>query len=161
MAHHHAQPSMNKLLAVALFVFTAVLNSFPASTNQPPTSAEQLQSMFEGVQKAVSKGQEQVFDVSYESVTNKLSELKPNPAANGRSIPGREVMPGQFYVCIPEGPESDVSEKDTSILVTRIDANTTHVQMKTVKMGIIFNSRDRQIEKERMDELSKLLSTKN
>ncbi len=52
MAHHHAQPSMKKLLAVALFVFAAVLNSFPASTNQPPTSAEQLRSELEAAMKA-------------------------------------------------------------------------------------------------------------
>jgi hypothetical protein len=47
-----AQPSMKKLLAVALFVFAAVLNSVPAATNQPPTSAEQLRSELEAAMKA-------------------------------------------------------------------------------------------------------------
>ncbi len=152
---------MKKLLAVLIFGFAAAFNSFSAPTNQPPVSEEQVRSMVEGVQKAVSKGQEQVFDISYESVTNKLLELKPNPAANGWSIPGHEVTSGQFYLCIPEGPQSDVTEKDTSILVTRIGANSTRVQMKTIHMGIIFNSRDRQIEKQRLNELSQLLSNKN
>jgi hypothetical protein len=132
-----------------------------AFAKDAPTSAEQLRSELEGVQKAVSKGQEQVFDVSYETVTNTLSALKPNPAAKGWSIPGREVALGEYYLCIPEGPQSDVSEKDTAILVTRIDSKSTRVQMKTVKLGLFFNSRDRKVETQRLNELTQLLSNKN
>jgi len=35
------------------------------------------------------------------------------------------------------------------------------VQLKTTKLGLFFNSRDRQIEKQRMAELSELLSKNN
>jgi len=152
---------MKKLLGVLLLGFAVVLNSFCASTNQPPTSAEQLRSKFEAAQKAVSKGQEQVFDASYETVTNKVTALKPNPAANGWLIPGNEIAQGQYYLCIPEEPPGDVSGKYTAILVTRIDLKNTRVQIKTIKLGLIFNSRDRRIEKQRMNELSQLLSKKN
>lgn len=117
--------------------------------------------MIEGVHKAVEKGQEQIFDVSYETVTNKLSKLKPNPAAIGESIPGTEVAPGQYYLCVLEEPLGDVSGKDTAILVTRIDLKSTRIQMKTIKLGLFFNGRDRRIEKERMNELAQLLSNKN
>ena len=153
---------MKKLLAASFLAFATVSNSFSAPTNQPPQlSADQMRSELESVQKAVSQGQEQVFNVSYETVTNKLSALKPNPAAKGWSIPGGEVTPGKYYLCIPEGPQSDVSEKDTAILVTKIDAKSARVQMKTIKLGLFFNSRDRKIETQRLNELTQLLSNKH
>ena len=153
---------MKKLLAASFLAFATVFTSFSAPTNQPPQlSADQLRSELESVQKAVSQGQEQVFNVSYETVTNTLSALKPNPAAKGWSIPGEEVTPGKYYLCIPEGPQSDVSEKDTAILVTKIDAKSARVQMKTIKLGLFFNSRDRKIEQQRLNELTQLLSNKN
>jgi hypothetical protein len=153
---------MKKLLAASFLAFATVFNSFSAPTNQPPQlSADQLRNELDSVQKAVSQGQEQVFNVSYETVTNTLSALKPNPAAKGWSIPGGEVTPGKYYLCIPEGPQSDVSEKDTAILVTKIDAKSARVQMKTIKLGLFFNSRDRKIEQQRLNELTQLLSNKN
>ena len=89
-----------------------------------------------------------------------MSALKPNPAAGGFSFPGREFAPGQIYeLGVPEEPAGDISGKDTIFLVTRIDANRTRVQMKTIKYGLFFNGRDRQIEKQRMNELSQMLST--
>jgi hypothetical protein len=157
-----AKKNMKKLLAASFLAFATVFTSFSAPTNQPPQlSADQLRNELEGVQKAVSKGQEQVFNVSYETVTNKLSALKPNPAADGFSFPGRELAPGQFYLDVPEGPQGDVSGTDTSILVTRIDAKSARVQMKTIKLGLFFNSRDRKIEQQRLNELTQLLSNKN
>ena len=152
---------MKQFVAISFLVFAAVVNSFSAPTNQPATAAEQLRSRLASVEKAVSKGQEQVFVASYEMVTNKLAALKPNPAAGGWSIPGTEVKPGEYYLCIPEEPLGDVSGKDTSILVTRIDANSARVQMKTIKLGLFFNSRDRKIETQRLNELSQLLSKMN
>ena len=144
-----------------LLGFVVVFNSFSASTNLPSASAEQLRSELAAVEKAVSKGSEQIFSVSYEIVTNKLSALKPNATAAGYSFPGRELAAGQFYIGLPESPQGDVSGTDTSILVTKIGAQNTRVQMKSIKLGLLFDSRDRQIEKQRMDELSQLLSAKN
>jgi len=43
---------MKQLLAVSLFGFAVIFNSFSAPTNQPPTSAEQLRSEFEAYLKA-------------------------------------------------------------------------------------------------------------
>ena len=77
------------------------------------------------------------------------------------SLPGQELRAGEYYPRLPEEPLGNVSGTDTSILVTRIDAQSTRVQMKTIKMGLFFNSRDRRLEKQRMDELSQLLSAKN
>jgi len=142
-----AKKNMKKLLAASFLAFATVFTSFSAPTNQPPQlSADQLRNELEGVQKAV---------------TNKLSALKPNPAADGFSFPGRELAPGQFYLDVPEGPQGDVSGTDTSILVTRIDAKSARVQMKTIKLGLFFNSRDRKIEQQRLNELTQLLSNKN
>jgi len=152
---------MKQFLAVTFLAFAVICNSFATPTNQPPVLDWQRQGMIEGVHKAVDKGLDQIFDVSYETVTNKLSALKPNPAAGGWSIPGVEVAPGEFYLSIPEEPPGDVSGKDTSILVTRIDSKSTCIQMKTVKLGLFFNSRDRKIEQQRLTELTRLLSNKN
>jgi len=114
--------------------------------------------------KAESKGQAQVFDVSYETATNKLSELKLNPAAakSQISIPGHELESGRTYeFFLPETEQGDVSGTYTTIAATKIDSKSTRVEIKTIKLGIIFNSRDRQIEKQRLNELSQLLSNKN
>ena len=43
---------MKKLLAISILAFAAVVDSFSAPTNQPPTSAEQLRSEFEAALKA-------------------------------------------------------------------------------------------------------------
>ena len=138
---------MKKHLAVSVLAFAAVCNSFSNPTSQPPQlSAEQLRSELAWVRKTVSKGPEQVFNVSYETITNKLAALKPNPAASGYSFSGREFAAGQYYLDLPEGPQGDVSGTDTSILVTRIDAQSTRVQMKTIQLGFLFNSRNRRME---------------
>lgn len=153
---------MKKLLAATILAFAGICNSFAAPTNQPPQlSAEQLRNELAWVRKTVNKGPEQVFNVNYEAVTNKLSLLKPNPAASGWSFPGQELAAGQFYLDLPEGPQGDVSGTDTTILITRVDAQSTRVQMKTIKFGLFFDSRDRRLEQQRMNELSQLLSTKN
>ena len=90
---------MNKLLAAAILAFAAVCNSFSNPTNQPPQlSAEQLRSELAWARKTVNKGPEQVFNVNYETVTNKLALLKPNPAALGLSLPGQELAAGEYYL---------------------------------------------------------------
>ncbi len=108
-----------------------------------------------------SRGQEQVFPASYELVTNRVSALKLNPAAAGSQIPmpGREITPGQSYsYFLPETQQNPTSGTSTTILVTRLDQKTTRVQITTTKLGIISNSRDQQIEKQRLNELSQLLA---
>ena len=152
---------MKFVFGILLLGFVVAFNSFGASTNPPPASAEQLRSELEAAQKVLSNGQEQTLGVSYEIVTNKLSALKLNTTAVGYSLPGRELAAGKFYIYLPETPQGDVSGTGTSILVTKIDAQNTRVQMKTIKLGLLFDSRDRQLEKQRMDELSQLLSAKN
>jgi hypothetical protein len=154
---------MKPLVAVSFLAFATILNSFCAPTNQPPQlSAEQLRSELADVQKEVSNGQEQIYDVSYEMITNTLPALKTSPeAAKGYSFPGQELAAGQYYIELPEGPQGDVSGTDTSILITRIDSKSTRVQMKTIKLGLFFNSRDQKIEKQRLNELTQLLSNKN
>ena len=152
---------MKRFWGNLLLGFVVVFHLSAAATNHPPISAWQLRGMIEGCQKAVTNGQEQVFDASFETVTNKLLDLKPNPDAKVDVIPGRELKSGLFYLCIPEQPVGDITGKDTAILVTRINLKSTRVQMKTTKLGLFFNSRDRQLEKQRMAELSELLSTNN
>jgi hypothetical protein len=105
-------------------------------------------------------GLEQTFNVSYEAATNKLSELKPNPAAAGFKIPARELVPGKsFEFDLPETLPGDVSGTDTMIDVTNLGPNSVGVRVETIKLGIFFNSHDKKIQRERFDELSQLLST--
>ena len=110
--------------------------------------------------KAESKGQEHLFDARYETVTNKLSALKLNPAVRFY-IPahGHEIVTGQsFEYSLSETVEGPTSGTYTTIIATRIAPKSTRVQIKTIKRGIIFNSRDRRIEKRRLNELSQLLA---
>jgi len=151
---------MKKLLAVLIFGFGVAFNSLSAPIIQSPSfSPEQSGNLSKAVQKEVSDGQERVFDVSYEIVTNKLSALKISPeAAKGYSFAGRELAPGQYYFALPESLNNDVTGKNTDILVTKIDSKNARVQMKTINMGLLFNTRDRWLEKQRLNELSQLLS---
>jgi hypothetical protein len=105
---------MKKFWGVLLLGLAAAFNLLGASTNQPPTSPEQLQGMIEGCQEAVNNGREQAFDASYETITHKLSELKLNSDAKGDVIRGRELKSGLYYFSIPEEPAGDVSGKDTA-----------------------------------------------
>ena len=180
---------MKQLLAGTFLVFAAVVNSFSTPTNgttsvssnltsimgwsgsaptilptnSPPSfSAVQLSNELKDVQKEESNGQERVFDVSYETVTNKLSALKITPvAAKGYSFAGHELAPGQYFLELPESPNNDITGKNTDILVTRIDPKSTRVQMKTINIGFFFDTRDRKTETQRLNELSKLLSNIN
>lgn len=107
-------------------------------------------------------GLEQTFNVSYEAATNKLSEMKPNPAAAGDKLNPIELMPGKSYqIDLPETLPGDVSGTDTMIDVTNLGPNSVRVHLETIKMGLFFNSHDEKIQKERMDELTQLLSNKN
>jgi len=106
-------------------------------------------------------GLEQTFNVSYEVATNKLSELKPNPAAAGFKLKPIEPVPGKScQIDLPETVPGDVTGTDTMIDVTNLGPNSVGVRVETIKLGLFFNSRDRRIEKQRMNELSELLSTK-
>ncbi|HEY2330005.1 MAG TPA: hypothetical protein VGI63_09365 [Verrucomicrobiae bacterium] len=106
-------------------------------------------------------GLEQTFATSYETITNKLSALKPNPAADWPSH-GNELVPGKSYqVGIPEGPQGDVSGIYTTVIATKIDEKRTRVHVETIKLGLIFNAHDRKIEKQRLNELIQLLSNKS
>jgi hypothetical protein len=114
-------------------------------------------SSYEAVSR--TKGREQVFDASYGTVTNKLSALKLNPSVASYSGRGHEVVPGRSYEWgIPEEPPGDVSSLDTTIIVTRIDAQSTRVEIKTIRLGTFSSSHDRRIEQQRLNELAQLLS---
>jgi hypothetical protein len=107
-----------------------------------------------------SKGREGILDVSYETVTNKLLSFKPTPAAAGiPALSGPWNLAGQSCEYeVDEGPQGDVSGTFTSVVVTRVDSKSTSVQVKTTKLGPLLNTRDRQIEKQRWNELSQLLA---
>jgi hypothetical protein len=106
-------------------------------------------------------GLEQTFSVSYEAATNKLSEMKLNPAAAGDKLNPIELVAGKSYqIDLPETLPGDVSGTDTMIDVTNLGPNSVRVRVETIKEGLFFNRRDRRIEKQRMNELSELLSTK-
>jgi len=135
-------------------------------------------------------GRTHVFDVAYETVTNKLWLLPPNPDTyspsrvtntvptnaperlgdifpiqNGPMVPipfdGHERVPGQFYeFYMQEAHLETIVNTMTAIRVTRIDAKSTRVQIKTGRSGLYFDTRVRSIEKQRMNELSQLLSKK-
>ena len=106
-----------------------------------------------------SKGLEQIVDLSYETVTNKLSAYQPNPVAAGvSSFSGPWHVAGQHSEFeVDEGPQEDLSGTYTMIVVTGIDAKSTRLQIKTTKLGLLFDTRDRKIEKQRLSELSGLL----
>ena len=152
---------MKKWSGVLLLGLFTAFNSIGASTNPPPASADMSRSRNAAVEKSVSDGSDRVFAASYETVTNKLSALKISPeAAKGYAFPGRELAPGEFLLELPENLNNDITGKNTEILVTKINPESTRVHMKTVSLGLLFNHRDRQMEKQRMDELSGLLSAK-
>jgi hypothetical protein len=107
-----------------------------------------------------SKGRVGILAAGYETVTNKVWALSPNPISNFQPS-GREIVAGQSYeFFLPEGEQDPASGTYTTILVTRIDSKNTRVLIKTTRLGAIFNSRDRQIEIQRLNELSRLLSKK-
>jgi hypothetical protein len=107
-----------------------------------------------------SKGRVGILAAGYETVTNKVWALSPNATSNFQPS-GREIVAGHSYeFFLPEGEQDPASGTYTTILVTRIDSKSTRVQIKTTKLGAIFNSRDRQIEEQRLNELSHLFSEK-
>jgi len=135
-------------------------------------------------------GRARVFDVAYETVTNKLWSLRPNPDTYYPSrltntvpknatqrLPDQELGQTQYGPMVPmpfygvervlgQLYEFQMQEADmetivntmTVIHVTRIDAKSTRVQIKTGRSGLFFDTRVRSIEKERLNELSQLLS---
>lgn len=107
-----AQPSMKKLLAVALFVFAAVLNSFPASTNQPPTSAEQLRSELEAALEAKDTNAVLLL-FNWDGVSNKTNGFGyANMVAKGLSDfflqhPTNSIRPRVYFQPLPENFETE------------------------------------------------------
>jgi hypothetical protein len=87
--------------------------------------------------------------------------LERRPIPRDFWFSGRELVPGQSYEFgILEEPLETIWNTATSILVTRIDSKSTRVRIKTIDYGFYFNSRDGKIEKQRLNELSQLLSKK-
>jgi hypothetical protein len=108
-----------------------------------------------------SKGRVGIFNAGYETVTNRLWALSPNAPSNFHPG-GREIVAGQSYeFFLPEGEQDPASGTYTTILVTRIDPKYTRVQIKSTKLGPLYNTRDRQIEEQRLNELARLLSKKS
>jgi hypothetical protein len=136
-------------------------------------------------------GRTRVFDVAYETVTNKLWLLPPDPdtyypsrvtntvATNatqslkdlsenryGPMVPmpfdGYERVAGQSYeFYMQEAHLETIVNTMTVIRVTSIDSKSTRVQIKTGTHGLLFDTRDRKIEKQRLNELAELLSKKS
>ena len=136
-------------------------------------------------------GQSRVFDVAYETVTNKLWALPPNPDTyyrprvtntvptnatqrlgdlfqmqNGPMVPmpfyGAERVPGRFYeFYMHEALMETIVNTMTVIRVKRIDSKSTRVQIKTTRSGLYFDTRVWSIEEQRLNELARLLSKKS
>jgi hypothetical protein len=105
-----------------------------------------------------SAGQERVFPVRYETVAKIVWSLPPNPAADSR-FEGHDVVEDQSYeLTIPESVLGPVSGTTTDVYVSKIDAKTTRVEIETTKAGFFLDTRERQTEQRRMEELARLLN---
>jgi len=108
-----------------------------------------------------SKGREGILNAGYEIVTNKVWALAPKQTSNFPPS-GREILAGQSYeFFLPEGEQDSASGTFSVIRVTKIDSKNTRVQIKTTKLGPLYNTRDRQVEEQRLKELSQMLSKKS
>lgn len=108
---------------------------------------------------ARASGLDRTFGLSYEMATNKVSALKPNPAANVPAS-GNELVPGTSYRWwLPESIVGDVSGIDTTIIISKIDANKVRIHVETFKRGLVIKTREPKLEKWRMNELIQLLSS--
>lgn len=85
--------------------------------------------------------------------------MKPRPLPHDFWFSGQELVPGHSYEFdIAEEPLETIENIGTSILVTRMDSKSTRVQIKTTHSGLFFHTRNGKIEKQRLNELSRLLS---
>ena len=99
----------------------------------------------------------QTFASDHETATHKLSALKPSPAANWHKG-GEGLWPGRIYQpWLPETETGDASGTGTTILATRIDESNPRNHAETVKRGLVLNTRDRMVEKLRLNEVGQLL----
>lgn len=71
----------------------------------------------------------------------------------------KEVEPGSlFCVGIPESEQGPTSGLFTQIAAQKVGAHQTRISIKTIKVGVFFDSRDRQLERARLNELMALIA---
>lgn len=99
-----------------------------------------------------------VVEVNYAQAVACLKQLEANPAVKDFKMSFKEIEPGSlFYAGIPESEQGPTSGLFTQITAQKINEHQTRISIKTIKVGVIFNTRNRKLETERRAELMSLI----